>query len=397
MWILRLLILLSALTIPAIASPAVAAPFAGLHDVERERQAIHDQVSEAIAKKDFTGLNRMARDLRIRRARTSGGTWKLADFYASLAFDLRPDRIEGQCRNDAAPFVRSWAAAAPAEPAAHIVEARLLIEHAWCFRGAGDADSVSPEAWPLFRRNVDAALKVLDARNRAAAIDPEYYAVMEEIYLYQGRGKAEFRRLLDTGVAREPYYYSLYFQALRYYQPQWHGSNEEADALARYAAEHTKQEDGLGAYARVYWYATQCNCGLDHTGIDKLTMRQAMRDVITRHPSDWNAANFAKLACQIGDGNDAAVYLGMIRPDDGSVWDDQRKWQACVKLAGYSGNVARQWQSAFPGPVDPSALPGAGVRSTERCASSMLEHWSAAEVATYCGAIVDGQGHTPVK
>ena len=42
-------------------------------------------------------------------------------------------------------------------------------------------------------------------------------------------------------------------------------------------------------------------------------MRQAMRDVITRYPSDWNAANFAKLACQIGDGNDAAVYLGMIR------------------------------------------------------------------------------------
>ncbi|UVO54834.1 hypothetical protein [Sphingomonas sp. SUN039] len=299
------------------------------------RKAILDATGQAATARDFARLSALETDYATHRVRTPSGTWKLALFHAQLRYAAKGKQIEGSCDNDAARFLADWRAATPDAPGPSIVGAAVLVDRAWCLRGSGTAAQVDPAAWPKVAAAVAEAHALLAANKRVASADPEYYAVMAEIYLLQGRDKAAFRRMLDEATAREPAYWPLYFNAFQYYQPQWFGSYAEVDALARFAAERSSAVEGTGGYARFYWHLDQCNC-LRRSEIDWPTMKTAMADVAVRYPDDWNFANFAKIACRMGDGSEAGVYLGKLGSDGDAAWTEPVEHAVCRQLAARS-------------------------------------------------------------
>ena len=317
-------------TAEEIAPPPISSP--SPTDEAADQNPIFDAVRVAIDRRDYQALNRMENEFRRTRVRTSSGIWKLSVFHWRLVTELGPKGDGGDCDDRSSDFFQGWLAKTPAEATPYISRAAVLEAYAWCIRGGGYAGSVSPESHAIFKAKVAEASSILTDHRAIASADPHYYAVMERIYIDRGAERAEFMRLLDEATSREPDYHQLYFNAYRYFQPQWYGSDAEVDELARYAAARSKRAEGLGLYARFYWYAIDCNCAVE-ASIDWPTMKLAMRDVMARYPSDWNAANFARIACQMKDPVEASAWLARVSGDPGQAWQDKAEMFRCQSLA----------------------------------------------------------------
>ncbi|MEO7239838.1 MAG: hypothetical protein ABIW16_00395 [Sphingomicrobium sp.] len=332
-----LLLSLTASVGASAAAPAVPAALAVPGEIAL-RQAILDRARALVVARDFAGLNALERDYRVNRARTPSGSSKLNLYHAGVQGSLpQPNPADG-CRNDAARFIDAWAKRDPNAPAPPITQAYFQMRVAWCHRGSDYAGSVAEDAWAPFHAQAAAAAKTLADHPQAAA-DPQYYAELADIYLAQGRDEAAMQALLDRASARHSYYYAIYWAASTYYLPQWFGSPERFDRLARYTAERTRADEGGGGYARFYWHAIAVDCGCWREAIDRPTMKRAMRDVAKRYPDPWNIASFARIACILEDPAEAQHYFAALSAaDDGrEPWDkDIDGWQRCRAAAALS-------------------------------------------------------------
>lgn len=336
------------LTIQAVGDPA---------DEITEQNVINDAVKSAVDRKDVAALTQMADRFRRERSRTVSGVWKLSIFYSRLLAELGP--AEAQCDDRSADFFRDWMAKAPNEPAPYIARAAAVEAQAWCIRGGGYAKDVKAQTLVSFAVKVGEAEAILSQHRAKASIDPHYYAVMARLYIDRGADKAKFRQMLDEATAREPNYHTLYYEAYRYFQPQWFGSPAEIEELARYAAARATGDDRPGIYARFYWYVVDCDCGGIEKSIDWSTMKQSMRDVMVRYPSSWNAANFARIACAMQDPQETRNWFANVKGDYSVAWPHLKQLQQCQAMA----------------PLD---------RSTQRCPFAAREAWPAADVDRYC-------------
>lgn len=337
------------LAIQAVGEPA---------DEIAERDVINDAVKSAIGRNDFDALSQMADRFRRSRARTASGVWKLSVFHSRVLAELGP-RGEGQCEDRSADFFRDWMARTPKEAAPYIARAAVLEAQAWCIRGGGYARGVSAPAFASFAAKVGEAQTILSKHQAMASVDPHYYAVMARIFIDRGVKKARFMQMLDEAAAREPNYHTLYFDAYRYFQPQWYGSATEIDELARYAAARMTGNDRPGIYARYYWFVLDCDCDDIDRSADWPTLKQSMRDLTVRYPSAWNAANFARISCVMNDPKETRNWFASVKGDHIVAWPDLSELQRCQRMA----------------PLE---------RSTERCPFAAREAWSAADVDRYC-------------
>ena len=324
-----------------------------------DRKIIADGVKAAIDRKDYDALNAMASKFRRSRSRTDSGLWHLSIFHNQISTELGP-RDEGQCDNRSYNFLRGWLAKSPDEPAPYISRAALLEDYAWCVRGGGYAHTVSAQAFEAFAAKVDEARAVLEENRTIAAADPHYYAVMVRIFIDQGVEKAEFTQMLDEATAREPNYHQTYFEAFRYFQPRWHGSDAEVGEMARYATARTTSDEGPGMYARYYWSVLNCNCGDFEESIDWPTMKKSMQSLMARYPSDWNAANFARISCAMDDAKEARHWFARVKGDYTGAFDDMAEMQRCQEMSQ---------------PLE---------RSRARCPYAAREGWPLADVDRYC-------------
>jgi hypothetical protein len=375
-WMTRTLLLIFAMSLssacnaaPALGDEASKQEVAGdagkgatppLAGEAAEQQPIIDAVKTAIGRHDYAALNAMETEYRKTRSRTSSGIWKLSLFHWRMLTELGPKK--DQCQDSSTDFFKGWIAATPDQPAPYVTRAAVLESYAWCLRGDGMANSVSQQAFEGFAVKVDEASKLLTDHRRIASIDPHYYAVMERIYIDQGAAKADFKHLLEEGTAREPDYHYLYFDAYRYYQPQWYGSDAEIDEIARFAAARTARTEGLGMYARYYWFALDCKCSIRNS-VDWPTMKTAMRDVMDRYPSDWNAANFARISCDMRDYEEAGTWLNRVKKDYSDAWTDKIEMRRCESMAQVQKST---------------------IHSVERCPYAAIEAWPNADFEKYC-------------
>lgn len=305
-----------------------------------ERKAIGESVRAAVEGNDYALLDALALRYRTSDPLTSSGASKLLIFHANAEYYLQPRLTPGSCTFDPSGFDR-WDKASPQSPSAPIVRAAALIRQAWCLRGNGPAATVDPASWPKVHASVEAAATTLRRNAALASQDPEYYSVMLRIYVLQGRDRAAFDRLLADALASAPSYYGTYFEAYEYVRPQWFGGVADIDVLARKAATHTQDREGQGGYARVYWHVSKCNCRANMAAMDWPKMKAAMADVMQRFPSEWNAANFARIACRQGDVATAAKYLGMTRSDDAAAWTDQIERDQCKAIVAFAAQSGR--------------------------------------------------------
>lgn len=276
------------------------------------RDEIRQRGSALFRTEKFEELDRLALDYRINERRTLSGLWKLGSLQGAI--------LSCQC-DDESDFVameeraKRWTALNPDSTTAHIVYAQTLIAHAWGYRGTTFASKVPDEAWEPFRDYVEKARAYLIERKEQLAEDPQWYKAMLDIATAQSWPKRAFHDLLKEGLARHPYYYGIYFSAIRYLSPKWHGNERELRELAEYAVGMTGENEGAGLYARIYWYAAAIEFGLDLI-IDNpdvwKPMPAAMEDVLAHYPAQWNIIHFARLACVARDRDTAGRMIARI-------------------------------------------------------------------------------------
>jgi hypothetical protein len=210
---------------------------------------------------------------------------------------------------------REWRQQFPDSAAEPIVEAMFTQALAWRARGTGYASEVASEAWTLFRKRNEQALRILmDNRKRSSTL-PTWYELVLALGEDTGMPGKELSALFEEGIHRFPGYHSIYFAYARQFSPRWGGSYERADAFIREVVAIKTNPDGEALYARLYWLLDQ-ESGAPQTFFNESLvswprMRNGFEVLMKQFPlSQWNLANFAMFACRAHDGN---TYL-KLRP-----------------------------------------------------------------------------------
>jgi len=306
---------------------------ASTDDEIAERTTIMETAARAAARRDYAGLEALARHFRETRVRTPSGTWKLPYLYYGLEHGLPIKARDGSCRDELIAFDRAWLKASPRDPAPIIALAMALEGYAECLRGDGFASTVTPEHMTAFRRNAQAAYDLLEEKKALASIDPQFYAVSADIAIDLGFDRERMKALLEEAAGRYPTYYGTYLQAARYYLPHWYGQRFDIDKLARFAAAHTGPVEGDSAYARVLWSADDCHC-FNVAEVNWELMKISMADVMRDYPNSWNAQAFARFSCRLEDAPEARKYYAQVTQDSSFGWKNEQEHMACRRLAG---------------------------------------------------------------
>src|SRR5689334_5556963 len=202
--------------------PAIA----GAEELQ-ERATIQSQVHDRLWDEDFGALESMADSYRATKARTSSGLWKLTLFYVAIQRAFQQHGADWAHR-----IALAWTDRYPRSATAHLAYAQALPD---------------PET----------ARAYLEAHKDVAAQDPRWYEMMAEIACGQGWSRPRFAPIIGEALDRAPGYYPIYFAAAEYFSPRCGGSVAELEAFTRTAVERTRDTDGWGLYARIYWYASQ--------------------------------------------------------------------------------------------------------------------------------------------
>lgn len=296
---------------------------AGAGELE-DREAIRNQALGLFLSEQFGEIDRLAEQYRVEQSRTASGVWKLTSFYGGMGDVTRG--LQGHYGKslieDVERRFQRWTAEYPDSIVAQIGYGRLLLHRAWLIRGHGWASQVAPDAWAPFRANLARARQHLMDHKRTASVDPEWYVIMLNVAVAEGWPQPAFQALLDEAVEAHPYYYEIYFQALEYFLPRWHGDIALVEEFANYAVEKTQDEEGMGMYARIYWFASQVQFGdrlYADTQMVWRKMAAGIDDVLARYPDQWNINNFAHFTCLAGDRKRALALL--VRIEDAPIVD----------------------------------------------------------------------------
>ena len=309
-----------------------------------ERDSINQDVVALMRVGNFSELEARAASYRTSRARTSSGLWKLTLYYYASDALFNPPREGDVYWSEAERFMKAWLLAYPDSPTPHLLYARLLLNHGLSYRGEGPAASVRPEDWAPFKNYVQQARRYLEDHKAGASVDPYWYELMAIIGYLQGWPEPQFAKLVAEGLDREPAFYQIYFAAVEYYSPRWHGNALKVDRFAREAVRRTKAFEGSGMYARIYWNVWDKECGncLSETLSDWTTMKKGIDDVLKTYPDAWNVNNFARFACLAQDKAKTAELVGRIKDapilqawkNDPALLERCRSWSMDTAPAG---------------------------------------------------------------
>ncbi len=272
----------------------------------QERETVEAEVYNLLWEGDFATLEATANQYRTTKARTSSGLWKLTLFHVGIQ-----RAFYRQGGDWARRITQDWIERYPQSPAAQLAYAQAL-----------------PDA--------EKARTYLETHKEVAARDPRWYEMMAEIAYAQGWSRSRFTQMIDEGLDRTPWYYPIYFAAADYYSPRSGGSVVELEAFARKAVERTREMEGWGLYARIYWYTSQTVFGdqlFTASLVNWADMKKGMDDVLSQYADGWNLANFVRFACLKGDGQAMKELAQRMDDKAWSVWDDQNYSADCRSLS----------------------------------------------------------------
>lgn len=281
-----------------------------------ERNRISDEVNRLLYQNNFSRLERIAKKYRLEESRTSSGLWKLTLFYAGFD-NILPYRTKNPKAWE--PFLEkanNWANKYPDSPTPYIAMSTMLIKQAWNIRGSGYAYTVNKNAWKPFYEKVAESKRVLEKSRAISSKDPHWYVNMAEIAIIESWSEKDFDSLINQGLEESPYYFELYFEAMRYYTPKWHGDAEKIERFARSALERTRDKEGYGMYARIYWAASQSQFKgrlFERSDVNWMTMKKGINDVLDKYPDQWNINNFALFSCLAKDKKQTNKLIKMIK------------------------------------------------------------------------------------
>ena len=263
-----------------------------------EQDELAREVQDLVWGEQFDKLEAMADTFRAQGTRSASGLWRLSHFNAGLS------KFLDSCAMSCEGILARWQARYPASPNPWLARTEHFILLAWEHRGSGSSDTVDEESWKPFFDNIAKARQVLEEHKNIASQDPRWYSMMLTVARAQGWSAADVSALIDEGLDRTPLYYPIYFNAVEYYMPRWYGDAAAIETFARAAVDRTRASEGLGLYARIYWYAAEAyyyDNVFAASDVDWNEMKRGFDDVLAQYPDNWNLNHYAKFACVAGD------------------------------------------------------------------------------------------------
>jgi len=266
-------------------------------------------VQQAYNAADFKALDDLYDQWCTGKDRFPDGRWKLSQYGDAFADNFSAWNTWSKDLKT----IQAWQQARPDSKAAPYAEAVYWRAYAWKARGAGYAGTVSKEGWELFRERLAKAKEILTKLHASGAQCAAPYPLTLGLLTEMGASEAELTAVFERGVHDYPEYHNIYFAMARHYEPKWGGSVEQYERFAGKVAERTKDFEGMGMYARLYWLVDTRH-GIpfanDATQPPYWTRLHAgYEDLMRLYPSSMhNLGKYAGVACRTTDG---ALYRGL--------------------------------------------------------------------------------------
>jgi hypothetical protein len=209
-----------------------------------EIAAYRGGVRHFIDAQDFAALEEMADKARTEKIRFGNGSWQIYQFYKSFE-PAKSDRGGWEKRQQT---LEAWKAHSPKSVTARIALAEFLTGYAWEARGSGWGNTVSADAWKLFRKRLEDAWTELDAAGDFPEKDPHWYSVALTVALGQQWSGFEAEQMFNRAVAFQPEYVAYYNQRAKFLMPRWYGKEGDWEAFAAAVA---AKPGGAELYARI--------------------------------------------------------------------------------------------------------------------------------------------------
>jgi hypothetical protein len=266
-------------------------------------------VQEAYNAQDFKALDDLYDQWCTGKDRFPDGRWKLAQFGEAFAGNFSA----WNAWNKDLKTIQAWQQARPDSKAAPYAEAIYWRSYAWKARGSGYANTVAKEGWELFRERLDKAKDILTRLHASGAQCAAPYALTLSVLTDTGASETELAAVFERGVREYPEYHDIYFAMARHYEPKWGGSVEQYEHFARTTANRTKDFEGMGMYARLYWLVdTRKDIPFANDSAQApywSALHAGYEDLMRLYPSSMhNLGKYAGVACRSTDG---ALYRSL--------------------------------------------------------------------------------------
>lgn len=310
-------------------------------DGKAERRKMMATVRRHFNASDFDALEEQAEELRSHKTRFRQGAWELGFFYDALNGSLYNRGDPKRLRGDLSKF-DAWQKKYPGSITEPVARAATLVGYAWQARGTGWSSEVSAEGWKSFDPMVQEARTVLETAAKKPRRCPQWDAAMQTVALGQGWKRADYDRLFEEAVAREPTYYDYYLRKGYYLTPRWYGQPGEWERFAEEASQKYDPSEGLTLYVRIAWFNDMLFGNLfKESRIEWPKMREGFRDIVRRWPDSlWNKNNFCRFACVARDRATATALFDQIGPAfDYDVWHSRSQFEAARRWAATDENA----------------------------------------------------------
>lgn len=282
-----------------------------------DREHFTAAVAQTFWREDYDTLEELVRELQQSHERFSDGTWIENAFFRGL--EIAASESDQRFADAGARFDR-WKAHYHMSAAAVIAQAGYHINLAWHLRATRPADQVL-QTRAESKREMGLARQLLEG-NPGAKIVPEWFVKMQEVAFSEGWDHDAFFRLFDEAVAREPQYYTFYFQTARYLR-----AREKTGAWEQFA-EAERQKFGAGGegdalYVRIAWsVSVNCHNLFECSSISWNTMAAGFTRLIAAYPdSRWLKNAYAWFAFQAQDRARLRPALAAVAANpDMSIW-----------------------------------------------------------------------------
>jgi hypothetical protein len=294
------------------------------------------ETREAFRTEQFDKLEEIASRLTA-QSPTGSGISLMREYYGGISTQSYLTGCSQEPWLESETKTQRWLDRYPQSPHALIAHAIALLGHGWYIRGCGYADKVSSEAWEGFLHYAKLAREHLEQSKPIASADPQWYAEMFEVAQAQGWEQRDFEKLYDKATTAFPEEGVIYYFAMYYLLPKWHGSWQAFDEFADDAAARSAKGTGKALYTRIYWNLwsyRQVDDLFRATGISWGKMKVGFDDIVAKYPDPWNVNNYAKFACMAGDKEKTRELLTKIgdKPIP-RAWEAARYYRRCKAWA----------------------------------------------------------------
>jgi hypothetical protein len=317
------------------------------------RSELKAESAHLLEQGDIAGYDRRATEFRRSGERTPAGIWKLSLFYKG------PDNWPSP-QPDAPIWTRIEAATEaylrqhPDSPSAVVAHARMLVSHAWMYRGGGWGRDLSDSQRNGFNTMLERAREVLDRHREVGSGDPEWYSLRIQVMNGQSNDKATILSLAEEALDHEPTYQPIDYVAANAFLPKWGGSAAQLQQFVAFAVAKSSAAQGTQAYARIMFNIARADpepvTALTQAGVQWPTLRASLREIAAAYPDLWNLNAERATACLIGTQADYNAALPRLLPGAISVawFDSMSPWPECQRRQERARQSApASWAQAF--------------------------------------------------